>query len=282
MMKNIFLTTVIALFGVLQGSAQSPWNENQGHGFFKLSQSVIVSDDFYNAEGNIIPIKTSGVYITGLYGQYGLTDRLTGFLYFPFLFRNTINEQEQVNSGVTEAGDASNSIGDTDVGIAYGVIQNGPLVLNASLTLGLPVGETAGGDSEVLQSGDGEFNQLIKLNAGYSFASVPVYAAASIGYNNRSDGFSDEFHASLEAGLTIKQRLTAALKLYNLSSFENGDVVSRQNGLFSNNLEYLAIGTELNYAYTQNWGLSFSFRGAGSGQNILASPSYALGLYYDF
>jgi hypothetical protein len=141
---------------------------------------------------------------------------------------------------------------------------------------------TTGGDSQVLQSGDGEFNQLIKLTAGYSFASAPIYAAASVGFNNCTGGFLDEFHGRLEAGVTVQQRLTAAVKLYNLTSLKNGDtVISRQSGLFSNNLEYFVIASEVNYAYTDNWGLSLSIRGAASGQNILASPAYSVGLFYD-
>jgi len=282
-MQKFISGFVLTLFCVTQTLAQSPWNEEAGHGYFKLSEAIIISNDFYDANGQIIPIKTSGVYITSLYGEYGLSDRITAHLYFPFFYRNTINAQEQTNSGITEAGDASNSIGDTNIGLSYGVMQEGPFVLNASITLGLPLGETAGGDSQVLQSGDGEFNQLIKLNAGYSFSGPPIYAAASVGFNNRTEGFSDEFHARLEAGFTVQQRLTAAVKLYNLTSLENGDtVISRQSGLFSNNLEYFAIGSEVNYAYTDNWGLSLSIRGAASGQNILASPSYSVGLFYDF
>ena len=103
----------------------------------------------------------------------------------------------------------------------------------------------------MLQSGDGEFNQLIRLNADYSFSSAPVYTAAFVGFNNRTEGFSDEFHASLEAGITLKNTVTAALKLDNITSFGNGDTISRQSGLFSNNLEYFAIGGEVNYAYTE-------------------------------
>lgn len=50
----------------------------------------------------------------------------------------------------------------------------------------------------------------------------------------------------------------------------------------ANNLEYFGVGSELNYTLTPTWGASLSVRGAASGQNILASPSYSLGLFYDF
>lgn len=83
--------------------------------------------------------------------------------------------------------------GDTNVGISYGLLQNGAFVLNASVLFGLPIGETAGGDSQVLQSGNGEFNQLIRLNAGYSFSSAPVYTAASVGFITAPKAFQMNF-----------------------------------------------------------------------------------------
>lgn len=282
-MKTKFLTSLLAL--LLSTSfcwAQSAWNKKKGEGFVKLSQTIIISDQFYDANGDIQPITTTGVYITSIYGEYGLSDRITGVIYFPFFFRNTLNEQFLVNTGATIPGDEHNSIGDSFVGASYGLKQDGPLVLNVSLILGLPIGETSGGDTQLLQSGDGEFNQLIKFNAGYSFYPLPIYTSAAIGFNNRTQDFSDEFHLSAEVGYTFKERLTLAFKIYNVSSFENGEATTAQNGIFANNTEYFAFGPELIYQFKNKLGLSANAQGAISGQNILASPSYSFGAFYKF
>ena len=70
--------------------------------------------------------------------------------------------------------------------------------------------------------------------------------------------------------------------MYNITSLNNGGVFVSQNGLFSNNLEFLSIGPEVNYSLTDKFGLSVAVFGAFSGQNILASPSYNAGLFYKF
>jgi len=274
----IIVFTIIASLSF----GQSAWNKKKGEGFVKLAQTAIVSDQFFDAEGNTQGITTTGVFITSLYAEYGISDKLTGLAYFPFFFRNTLNEQFLVNSGVTVPGDELNSIGDSFIGASYALKQDGPLVFNVSVILGLPIGETSGGDTQLLQSGDGEFNQLVKFNAGYSFYPLPIYATASIGFNNRTNDFSDEFHLSAEVGYTFKQQLNIALKVYSLTSFENGDADSAQNGLFANNTEYLAIGPEVSFIFKNNLGFSASAQGAFSGQNILASPSYSFGAYYKF
>ena len=268
--------------GVYQfATAQSAWTKKQGSGFLKLSEDIIVSGDFYDAEGNIVDITTTGIYITSLYGEYGLSDRFTGFFYVPFI-RSTLNEQRQINSGLTTPGDEANSIGDATIGLAYGLKQSGAFVLNVSLALGLPLGDTRGGDTQLLQSGDGEFNQLIKLNAGYSFYPAPVYATAGIGFNNRTRDFSDEFHFNLEVGVTLAKNLNAALKINNVTSFNNGDPQASQTGIFSNNLEFLSIGPEIAYDINERFGVSANVLGAASGQNILASPSFGFGVFLKF
>lgn len=261
---------------------QSAWNKGQGEGFIKLAETIIVSEQFYDATGNIQTITTTGVYITSLYAEYGLSDKITANLYFPFFFRNTLNEQFLTNSGATLPGDELNSIGDSFIGISYGLKQKGPFVVNTTLILGLPIGETAGGNTQLLQSGDGEFNQLIKFNAGYSFYPLPVYASASIGFNNRTNDFSDELHLSAEVGYTFKETLTVSFKIYNLMSFENGDAATAQNGIFANNTEYFAFGPEISYLINDHFGLTANTQGALSGQNILASPSYSFGVFYTF
>lgn len=280
-MKRIVLTILLTtvLGGIIH--AQSAWNKPKGGGFLKLSEDIIVSDQFYNAEGSIVDITSTGIYITSLYGEYGLTKKLTGYFYVPFI-RSTLNAQRQINSGITIPGDEANSIGDSNIGIAYGIKQQGAFVLNASLTLGLPIGDTRGGDTQLLQSGDGEFNQLIRLNAGYSFYPAPVYATAAIGFNNRTNGFSDEFHLNLEAGVSFIKNLNVALKVNTITSFENGNPQASQTGIFSNNLEFVAIGPEVAYDISQSFGVSANVFGAFSGQNILANPSFGIGAYLKF
>lgn len=271
---------LILLFFPSLSYAGGGWPQKKGHGFFKLGFWWLRSDEYFAPNGEIIDIATAGIHTVSFYGEYGITDRLTGIVYFPFFSRATLNEQVSGATGeVLAAGDAVNSIGDTDVTIKYGLLQNTPIVVSASLTLGLPLGNEAGGDTQVLQTGDGEFNQMVTIEASRSFSSIGAYATVLLGFNNRSNNFSDEIRYGLEAGVTVK-KFTLLGRLYGVESLENGsDLEAPSNGVFSNNIEYVSFSPELIYTHDDKFGITASVGTAFSGKRVLAKPSYSFGLF---
>ncbi|MDX1907560.1 MAG: hypothetical protein SF053_11045 [Bacteroidia bacterium] len=283
-MKKI-ITLSLAAFLMLAGGtvrAGGPWASGKNHGYAKLGQRAIVGRNFFNLSGEIIPITTTGVYITSFYGEYGLTNRLTARAYLPFYFRSTLNEVRYEPSGRVVPGDVLNSVSDVDVSLSYALIQGKPFALGASLQLGLPVGNPGGGATGLLQSGDGEFNQLLRLEAGYSFHPAPVFVHGSAGFNNRTRGFSDDLHFTLEGGITLRERVTLILKSYAVIPLRNGDANLSTTGLFSNNIQYISFGPEVNVRLAGEWGISAAIFGAGAGRNVLAAPSLESGVYVKF
>ncbi len=276
MMKK--LTVLIVLILLWQSSfAGGGWVKALGEGYLKFSQSVIRADRFYNPNGDEINITTVSLYTTSLYGEYGITDRLTGIVYLPVFVRTTLNDVRFRQSGDVLPGDELNSIGDAEIGLKYGFNQEGPVVVAASLILGLPIGEDQGGESGILQTGDGEFNQKVLIEASRSIDNW--YISALAGFNNRTQDFSDELHLGLEVGY-VQERIVGLVKLRNVSSFNNGDAGSAAgNTIFSNNTEFLSVAPEINYRIGQSFGVSASAAFAFSGQNVLASPNYSLGVY---
>lgn len=278
--NKLFFAFFCAIVIAHTSFGQGAWVKEKGKGYAKLSQSAIIANQFYNLDGEIIDITTTGIYITSLYAEYGITDKFTVVGYVPF-FRNTLNERQFRTSGRIEPGDSFNSIGDINIGLQYSLLKKGSFVMSTSLTLGLPTGSTNGGDTELLQTGDGEFNQLLKIHGGYSFYPAPFYTSFGLGINNRTKNFSDEFHAFAEVGY-IANKFIGILKLYVVESFQNGSKVVSQNGIFSNNTEFLSIGPEVAYNITDKFGATASVAFALSGQNILAAPSINGGFYLSF
>ncbi|MDN5213822.1 hypothetical protein QQ020_17240 [Fulvivirgaceae bacterium BMA12] len=281
MKKRITLSIfTILLLGSSASYAGGGWPQKKGHGYFKIGFWWLRSDQYFAPNGEIIDIATAGVHTASIYGEYGITDRLTGVIYFPFFSRATLNRQVSgVTGDLLVDGDAVNSLGDTDISIKYGLLQNTPVVVSASLTLGLPLGNEAGGDTQVLQTGDGEFNQMISIEASRSFPSIGAYATVLVGYNNRTKSFSDEFRYGVEAGVTVKN-FTLLGRLYGVESLQNGsDEEAPSNGIFSNNIEYTSFTPELIYTYKEKYGVTASVGTAFSGRRVLATPSYSFGLF---
>jgi len=155
----------------------------------------------------------------------------------------------------------------------------------ATITLGLPIGNDSGGSQGNLQIGDGEFNQLIQIDAGTGFplGNMNGYANAYVGFNNRTNGFSDEFRYGFEAGLNIlDNKLTVIARFIGIKSFRNGLPAgeSPSTSIFANNAEFFSFSPEIAWNIKENWGIAAGLGSAISGRIIYANTSYNVGVFF--
>lgn len=262
------------------------WPQPKGHGYFKLSQWWILSDRHYTDAGKVDPNVTSGLYNTSLYGEYGFTNRFTGIIYAPFFSRATFNNQVSATTGeVLRPGGAINGVGDWDIGLKYGLRTGKPLVISATLTLGLPFGNPSGGEQGNLQTGDGEFNQLLQVDVSHSFrlAGNNAYATVYAGFNHRTRGFSEELRGGLEGGIGfLEGKLYTILRVYGILSLKNGSLADPINStsLFANNSEHLTISPEVAYRWNEHWGVSVNAARPITGRIIFAGNAFSIGLFH--
>ncbi len=281
MIKRIAI--IILFFATGSNSfAGGGWPQPRGKGYFKLGQSYLLSPRYFDGTGTIVDLTPSyGYFATSLYAEYGFTDRLTGILYMPFFARAVKNELRFNQPGVpSQAGDALNSFGDTDIAIKYGLIVNKPIVVSATILFGLPLGNNGATNASALQTGDGEFNQMLRIDASHSFYPKKFYVSAYAAFNNRTKGFSDEVRFGAEIGLTL-EKFIPIFKVSTVHSLFNGDtgLGITQSGIFSNNTEFISPSFELNYQITEKVGVSASIATALAARNILASPNLGFGVY---
>lgn len=287
-MKNTLNIIVAILILTTTANAGGPWTQKKGQGYLKLAEWWIKYDKHFTDNGDLDPNITNGIYNTSFYGEYGLNDRFTAVVYAPLFSRNFYNNQVSGTTGeILLKGEAVNSIGDIDVSLKYGLTKPGAkFPISATLTLGLPTGVTGGGELGVLQTGDGEFNQAIQVDAGTGFkiGSLNTYSSAYIGVNNRTNGFSDEFRYGLEVGAGfLSQKLWIIARFGGVESFQNGDLAPSINStsIFANNSEFTSYGLEAAYYITKQFGVSASFASAFRGKIIAAAPSYSVGIFLD-
>lgn len=282
-MKNIRLAFITLLLLVLKSDPAmgTGWPQPKGGGYFKLDFYAIRARKFFSDDTKVYDINGAGTlfgtYTTSIYGEYGVTKRLTAIAYVPFFVRNTVNEGVGAITGeVLQPGLQNNHFGDVDLGLKYNFLRRGSFVMSATLLVGLPTGDASNPD--LLYTGDGEFNQFGRVDFGYG--AKRWYAAGFLGVNNRTDDFSEELRYQGEFGYWLKPgSLLANVKLVGVKSFNNGSPNNTGNGLFSNNVEYVSPQLGLHYEFKNKWGVSATAAGAVSGRNALAAPSFSLGVY---
>jgi hypothetical protein len=287
-MKNLkYINIVLGLIFSVSATAGGGWPQPKGKTYLKLSQWWSVGNQHYTDLGLLDDNVTLGIYNTSLYAEHGFTDRLTGVVYFPFFSRTFNNNLVSRTTGETLApGDAINSIGDTDIKFKYGITKPGSkIAVSGSILFGIPLGNDAGGTQKNLQTGDGEFNQLLQLDAGTGIqlgGTTGLYANAYAGLNNRTKGFSDEVRIGAEVGVGLNDyKWLFITRLDILQSLENGSLPNQitSTSIFANNTEYTSIGFEVNYTVDKKYGLSVGYATAVNGRIIVASPSYSVGVF---
>ena len=269
------LILIFSLF-ILKNVSSQAWTKPKGEGFYKLDYTLIQTNKVYDPGGKIVPFRTLGNHTLSLYGERGITDKFTIQAYIPFFVRNVLNETKGAQTGVLlEPGIEENNIGDIDIAFRY-ALPFGSLPISATLLFGLPSGNNT--QNSGLFTGDGEFNQMLKISTGVGAAKW--WTQFGLGYNNRTKGFSDEVRYDAEFGYKmLNDKLLTIFKLSGIESLNNGTEGPSSTGLFSNNVEFLSPGLELLYFIKPKIGLSFRAAGAVKGQNVLAAPSFSLGIF---
>lgn len=255
------------------------WTQEEEKGYYKIDLRVLRAGANYDSTGEKRSIATYSDYTIGFYGEYGISNGLTAIVAIPFYKRVTINRQVGQPSGLEITPGASGSgIGDVEMGLRFGIAQEGPTVLAAAIQFGLPLGDP--NLAPGISTGDGEFNQIVSLQAGHSFYPLPMYAAADIGLNNRSKGFADQVMYGGEVGYSFGTTATLIARARGVASLGNGSASIGSPGLFSNNQRYLSFGTEALYMATSDVGISVGVESATLARNTLSAPTFSIGIFY--
>ncbi len=286
-MKNRIITIYALLFLSANLIAGGGWTKKKGDGYYKLSEYIISWDQFLNDESELIDIPQTSIYSTSFYGEYGISDRLNVLAYIPlFVHTNFDNPNKLVlpqyeTEDSLMASDQLSGIGDPDITLKYGFLRTSTWVGAVSLTAGLPLGERDGGDSRKLQTGDGEFNQMLTVEVSRPLGQKG-FGSALLGYNNRTNNYSSEIRYGLEAGVNVKEKLWLTLKIYGVSPINNDDdEIPLKLGIFNNRVQYMAISPEISYFITDKFGVSLGAGFAGSASRIIAAPSLTFGAFID-
>jgi len=286
-MKKSIITLILIISSQLL-FAGGPWPQKKGGLYIKLSEWWTVFDEHYTDIGLLDPNLTTGIYNTTLYAEYGLTNRFTAVVNAPLLSRNVVNNlRSRTTSEIIVAGDSFNSFGDIDFSLKYGLTKPGAKIpIAASITLGIPTGVAVAGEQNNLQTGDGEFNQMIQIHAGSGFnlGGTSAYLSGHVGVNHRTNGFSEEFRAGLEFGVgLLSNKLWVNSRLSVVESFKNGETAATitSTSIFANNSEFTTLGVEASYYITEKLGVSAGVTGALRGEIIAAAPSYNVGVFLD-
>ncbi len=274
-----YITLSIVLLAI---NASGQWTQEKGKGYYKIGAWFLEANEHFTDTGITDPNITRGHFITSFYGRYGLSNKLTLIGYLPYT--QVYQNGQRFSSGLPSLpGERFASLGDIDLSLEYQLSKKNNWVFSASILLGLPTGDEAGGSDGSYQTGDGEFNQSLHFNVGKSFpiGKQHFYFKSSIGLNNRSQDYSDEWHFRLETGTKIaKERLLVLGRFNTRQSLQNGSLsaINNNGSIFANNVEVTNLGGEIIYGFTKQWSINISGSFPLSGKVIYKAPALSAGI----
>jgi hypothetical protein len=277
---NRYVKTILILVVFLPYMiSASGWTQKKNSGYFQLGGLIMSGDKFYNNDGDKISMPKLTDFSLSLYAEYGVTNELTLFGSFPFFKSLSLDEiKDDITNTVVSESESKSGLSDFDIGLRYNLGKLGSTSFTAGIMFGLPVGDDKIENGLLL--GDGEFNQQIFVGFGHSF-NGPIYLAGKIGFNNRVEGYSDEFHYSFEAGYRVSNPLLVMFKARGVKSLNNGDAVKGGiGGLFANNQEFLAYGIESIYSLSKTTGLNAGIYSGALTKNVISALVFKAGVYY--
>lgn len=183
-MRFSSLTTLLLLLCPLLAQAQA-WTQPKGHGYFKVSYGQAGAGEQFDFAGDRIPyaegvsgdaFQDRSVY---LYGEYGVTDRLTVVTLLPRkrLTVHTANGDEQSTDG----------LGSAMLGLRWRSTQTTLSSLAINVAAVVPMGYARNRTPAI---GPGQADVQANLAYGRSLYPLPGYAQASLGFRFRSEVYA--------------------------------------------------------------------------------------------
>ncbi len=258
------------------------WIKEKGKGYYKLSQAWVSSEGYFSGAEGYSPDLNSSLLTTSFYMEHGLGQGVSLEVYLPFYIRHTVEGTLIEDSDELIVEDAYGGIGDLDIGLRFQLFKSDLLNFSGTVKMGIPTGATDKGERGNLFTGDGEFNQLLRVDASVPFGNKKVggFVNTYLGYNNRQAPFSNEVHYGIESGVsTAHSRLWLIGRLLGINA-GNEDEREFTNG-FTQSMSFTNFMIEAAFYADDKYGFSVSYTGSLNGNVLLVAPQYSAGLFID-
>lgn len=260
----------------------SGWVKKKGQGYLKLNQFwVQTSGGYFNSDGVLDPMRMSSLFTSSLYGELGAGQKLSFEFYLPFYSRNELMISDDMGNISFEEG--IGGFGDINLGLKQSLVEEESVALSLTYMVSIPTGITQGGTDGTLFTGDGDLNGLIKSDVGipFGFGKIGGYVNANLGYNFRTQNFSDELWYGSELGLTaFESGFWLIARMMGISATQKG---TTPGGIpFAGNVSFTNYSVEASMLLNKEIGISANYVGNISGSDVLITPAFNFGVFYEF
>lgn len=248
----------------------------------QASVNTFGSNDFYSVTGDLFDQgdRFQSQVLT-IYGEYGITNRITGIVNLPLYKSNRFSGTERVGG-----------VSDIRIGAKYALSQKLPI--SFAIEAEIPTGDgfnfanvqdpIVPGERINLPISDGEFNVWSTLAVSQSLPSGNTYGSLYGQYNLRTQGFSDQYRLGLELGQRFIDRLWLIGRL-GIQESVSDDIQPTVSFLYGEGTTYTTYGFTGMYSVNDQWMITAAFNDYGGfitdRQNIYDGTTWSLGVAFE-
>jgi hypothetical protein len=263
--------------------SQSGWTRKKNTYFLKTGFNLFSSSDYYTPDGDKLKTTQFNQQSLNLYGEYGISDKLTAIVNLPMLKLNSYDNTE-----------TASGIGDLKIELKYALLRKN-IPVTIAVAPEFPTGskdnyaqnKLSAIDQINLPTGDGEFNIWSTLAASHSFHPLPIYVSLSTAYNYRTQYngfiFRDQIKFNFEAGYKFLDKIWFNGTLSAQTSV--GKSSGTTDFIRGEGTEFTAFGFGAAYEVVKHWSISLQTWGYTDlifdRKNIYSAPTYSIGVFYE-
>jgi len=261
--------------------SQSGWTRARGGIFLKADWSLLSAAQYATPEADLVDTEKYIQVNLNLYGEYGITDRLTAILQGPLVRSHRFFRTESAVGP-----------GDLRVDLKYRLTSN-ELPVALSIGAEIPTGNPDKTAPEkdfpmiraVLPTGDGEWNfwGTVAASKGWRKTYLSAFGAINLRTKNDLFEFVNLYQAGLEFGFHPAGPVWLNLKVR--SQFRDAPGHTPQvYFLYGDGTTYTITALEGYFALTDHWGATLTFL-SGSDfpvkmRNLYLAPMVSVGVIY--
>ena len=260
--------TIIQYLGILfllsinlsDAYAGGPWLQKKGKGYFQFQSTLLASryrELSLSSSGDNQGINRA-VYSAdyGLYGEYGLTDKLDILATIPFKYADVGEQTDELFfPNLLEEG-SINGLSNLRFGLKYGILDKDiKVAISAQASFNTVSTDLEKGLATGIQGN--AFGLFAHVGKGFG---GKWYAFAELGYMKHSNNFSDIIEGRVEVGFNLGSKATIMLSTDIRQSLKNGTFFNEnliQTGLYPNDQEWIASTLKVNFAVSEKVGINF-------------------------
>lgn len=282
--KIKLLAFIVLILGGINMQGQNAWVRKAKGFYAQASLSSFSSKDYYSTDGVLFNAgSTFNSQRLALYGEYGITDRITGILDVPLVFNN-FSTTETVGG-----------LGNVKIGLKYGLLKSIPVSLEVSTEIPTDDGinfanakqpNSLGIIEQInLPTSDGEINFWTTLAASHSIFNGKTFGSLFVSANWRTKSFSHQIQSGLEIGHLFFDKLFLIGKL-KIQERLTSDLNQGASFLFGEGTTFTTYGLTSMYKLNNHWNIVAEFSDftdfIAQKRNIYDGFTFSLGLALEY